>query len=323
MTGAEVMRPQEPGSSVPLGPTDPIEPCGLLGPTDLIKRFPGEPFAASNRRQWVGLEAIRYRDQPPNGAFQPPLTHHSLLLFLHTPNEFEAEYEGISRVVPPPAGSILMVPAGSPALWRWGTHSDSLHVFLEPRWVARVATEEFELDPARVSLPPLDGLHLPQLRAAMLAVNDELTADAAGGRLAAESLANLLAVHLIRNASAPRPLARRTYGALPRGKLQAVVEYIEGHLDAGLTLDQMAAAAHLSPYHFARQFKAAMGLPPHQYVLARRVERAQQLLQPEGDLSLAEIAARAGFSDQSQFSHHFKRLVGVTPGQFRRSARIA
>jgi AraC family transcriptional regulator len=85
----------------------------------------------------------------------------------------------------------------------------------------------------------------------------------------------------------------------------------------------MAAVARLSPYHFARQFKKATGLPPHQYVIARRVERAKQLLQAKTGLSLAEVAARAGFSDQSQFCHHFKRLVGVTPGQFRRSARIA
>jgi AraC family transcriptional regulator len=85
----------------------------------------------------------------------------------------------------------------------------------------------------------------------------------------------------------------------------------------------MAAAAHLSPYHFARQFKAAKGLPPHRYVIARRAERARQLLQRDGDLTLAEIAARAGFSDQSQFSHHFKHIVGVTPGKSRRSARNA
>jgi AraC family transcriptional regulator len=189
--------------------------------------------------------------------------------------------------------------------------------------VARVAAEAFELDPARVSLPPLDGLHLPQLRAAMLAVNDELTADAAGGRLASESLANLLAVHLIRYASAPRASALRTDGALPQRKFRAVVAYIEEHLDNGLTLVQMAAVAHLSPYHFARQFKAAIGLPPHQYVILRRVERARQLLQAGTDLSLAEVALRAGFCDQCQFSRHFKRLVGVTPGRFRTPARIA
>jgi AraC family transcriptional regulator len=86
---------------------------------------------------------------------------------------------------------------------------------------------------------------------------------------------------------------------------------------------QLTGQTDLSAYHFARQFKAATGLPPHQYVLARRVERAQQLLQAGTDLSLAEVAADAGFSDQSQFSHQFKRLVGVTPGQFRMPARTA
>ena len=57
--------------------------------------------------------------------------------------------------------------------------------------------------------------------------------------------------------------------------------------------------------------------------ILRRVERAKQLLHTGSDFSLAEVAAHAGFSDQSQFSHHFKRIVGVTPGQFRMSARIA
>jgi AraC family transcriptional regulator len=295
---------------------------GPIGPLELIPQFPGEPFAVSDRLEWAGLVGMRYRYQPPDEAIQPASTHHSLLLFLHTPKEFEAQSEGISRAVPPPAGAILLVPAGSPARWRWGSHSDSLHVFLEPGLVGRVAAEAFGLDPARVSLPPLDGLYHPQLRAAMLAVNDELTAGAGGGRLAAESLANVLAVHLLRHGAGPRPPDRRADAPLPRSRLRAVVEYVEGHLGAGLSLDELAVVARLSPYHFARQFKRATGLPPHQYVIARRVERAKELLEG-GDLSLAEVAADAGFSDQSQFSHHFKRLIGVTPGQFRISARTA
>jgi AraC family transcriptional regulator len=84
-----------------------------------------------------------------------------------------------------------------------------------------------------------------------------------------------------------------------------------------------AAVVQLRVYHFARQFEAATGLLPHQYVLARRVEQARQLLQGGGVLSLAEVAACAGFSNQSQFSSHFKRLVGVTPRRFRTPARIA
>jgi AraC family transcriptional regulator len=216
-----------------------------------------------------------------------------------------------------------VVPAGSPARWRWSGYFDWLHIFLEPGLVARVAAEAFELDPARVTVPPLDGLDLPQLRATMGAVDAELTARGAGGPLAAESLANVLAVHLIRHVLAPHRPAHCRDGALPRGKLRAVVAYIEEYLDASPTLEQMAAVARLSPYHFARQFKVATGLPPHQYLIARRVERAKQLLQGGGDVSLAQVAAHAGFADQSVFCHHFKRLVDVTPGRFQAPARIA
>jgi AraC family transcriptional regulator len=228
----------------------------------------------------------------------------------------------VKRNVPPSAGSISLIPAGSPARVRWRGCKHSLHIYLEPGLVARIAAEEFGLDPARLTVPPLDGLNLPHLRAAMGTVDAELTAAAAGGRLAAESLANVLAVHLIRHVLAPRRPVRRPDGALPRGRLRAVVEYIEDHLDAGPSLEQMAAVARLSTYHFAHQFKRATGLPPYQFVIMRRVERAQQLLRA-GDLSLAEIAARAGFSDQSAFCRHFKRLVGVTPGRFRMHTRIA
>jgi AraC family transcriptional regulator len=189
--------------------------------------------------------------------------------------------------------------------------------------VAQVAAESFDLDPARVVVPPLDQLQLPPLRAALGAVDAELIAGGPGGGLAAESLANVLAVHLIRHVTSCRRPHRGRDGTLPRAKLRSVVAYVEERLDAGPTLEQMAAAARLSPYHFARQFKAATGLPPYQYVILRRVERAKQLLQAGTGLSLADIAARAGFSDQSQFSHHFKRLVGVTPGRFRVPARIA
>jgi AraC family transcriptional regulator len=263
------------------------------------------------------MGAARYPDAPDTEIELPLLTHHTLVLFNRPPDEMELRYEDVDRHVPAPAGTISVIPAGSPVRWRWSGSKDSLHVFLEPRLVARVAAESFDLDPARVVVPPLDRLDLPQLRAAMQAVDAELRADDAGGALAAESLANVLAVNLIRYVSAPRRPARDPDGTLPRRRLRAVVAYVEDHLDANLTLEELAAVAHRSPYHFARQFRAATGLPPHQFVIARRVERARQLLQEDGDLPLAQVALRAGFSDQSQFSRHFKRLVGVTPGRFR------
>jgi AraC family transcriptional regulator len=314
------MQQEEPGH----GGQENLEVRDPLGPLELRRQIaPFEPSAASDRLGWVGLEAARYRAAPASDIHQPPLTHHMLILYTRPPRELTLWHEGVKRDVLPWAGSVSVVPAGSQVRWRWSGCKDSLHIYLERGLVARVAAEAFDLDPARIMVPFLDGLDLPQLRAAMLAVDAELTADSAGGRLAAESLANVLAVHLIRHVVASRHPARRGNGALPPGRLRAVVEYVEEHLDAGSTLGQIAAVAHLSTYHFARQFKAATGLPPHQYVILRRVERAQQLLQGGDDLSLAEVAARAGFTDQSQFSRQFKRLVGVTPGQFRMSARIA
>jgi AraC family transcriptional regulator len=298
-------------------------PGGPPGPlAELRKIIPFEAAAASDRLGWVGLQAARYRAAPASELNPPALDHDRLVLFSRPPEELDLRYEGVKRHVPPPAGSISVVPAGSPVRWRWSGSFDWLHIFLEPGLVARVAAEAFDLDPARMVVPPIDSLDFPQLRATMLAVDAELTTGGAGGRLAAESLANVLAVHLIRHVLAPRLPERGGDGALPRGRLRAVVECIEDHLDAGPTLEQMAAVARLSPYHFARQFKTATGLPPHQYVIARRVERARQLLQGGDDFSLAQVAARAGFSDHSQFSHHFKRIVGVTPGRFRTPARI-
>jgi AraC family transcriptional regulator len=297
---------------------------GRLGPLATLRRIlPFEPDAASDRLGWMGMEAARYRAAPAAELNPPALTHHRLVLFARPPEELDLQYEGVKRLVPPPAGAIALVPAGIPVLWRWRGCFDWLHLFLEPGLVARVAEEAFDLNPARLTIPPLDSEDLPYLRAAMGAVDAELTVGGVGGPLAAESLANVLAVHLIRHVLAPRRPTRQRDGRLPQGRLRTVVEYIEEHLDAGPSLEQMAAVARLSVYHFSRQFKAATGMPPYQYVLVRRVERAKQLLQAGTDLSMAEVAARAGFSDQSHFSQLFKRIVGVTPRQFRKPASIA
>jgi AraC family transcriptional regulator len=299
------------------------QPGASLGPLDWLRLLPHETAASSDRLGWVGLQAARCSAAPAFELNMPALTHHRLFLFSRPPEDLDLRYEGVKRHRPPAAGSISLLPAGCPGWVRSSGCKDELHIFLEPGLVGRVAADEFGLDPARLTVPPLDGLDLPQLRAAMSAVDAELAAGGAGGTLAAESLANVLAVYLIRHVSAPRQPARRRNGTLPRARLRAVVEFIEEHMDAGPTLEQMAAIARISPNYFAWQFKRATGLPPHQYVIARRVERAKLLLQTRSDFSLAEVATQAGFCDQSQFSHHFKRLIGATPGQFRSRVRSA
>jgi AraC family transcriptional regulator len=276
------------------------------------------PLATSYGMGWKGLQAVRYRKNclSEMRCVGTPRTH-VLVLTIRPPEKMDLRYEGVKRDTPPPAGSIAVVPAGSSVLVRCQGNLDSLLIYLEPSLVARVAAESFELDPTRTVVPPLDGLNVPELRSAMLAVDAELRAGGVGGRLMVEALATMLSVQLIRHTTGAPRLPVSAAGALPRRKLRTVIEYIMENLEGRPTLERMAAVVHLSPYHFARQFKAATGLPPHQYVITRRIERAQHLLRTDSEIGLTEVAFRVGFADQSQFSFHFKRTVGVTPRQFR------
>jgi AraC family transcriptional regulator len=151
----------------------------------------------------------------------------------------------------------------------------------------------------------------------MLAVDVELRAGGVGGSLLAESLANVLTVHLIRHITGTRRPKASADGILPRHKLYRVIEYIMENLEGSPTLEEMAKVVNLSPYYFARQFKAATGSAPYQFVITRRIERAQHLLRTSGGLGLAEVAFRSGFANQSHFCLHFKRIAGVTPRRFR------
>jgi AraC family transcriptional regulator len=285
------------------------------------KLVPFAPSATSYRMGWKGLQAVRYRESPASGEISfPPFSMHKLALTIRPPEKLELRYEGVKRDRPLPTGSITVVPAGSSTLWRWQGSPDWLVVCLEPSLLAGVATESFEFDSSRMVVPPLVSLNVPELRSAMLAVDAELRASGVGGSLLAESFANVLAVHLVRHIMGARRPKAPTDGVLPRHKLRAVVEYIMENLEGSPTLEEMAKVVNLSPYYFARQFKASTGLAPYQFVITRRIERAKDLLRTNGGLGLAEVAFCSGFANQSHFCLHFKRIAGVTPRRFRDNA---
>jgi AraC-like DNA-binding protein len=114
---------------------------------------------------------------------------------------------------------------------------------------------------------------------------------------------------------------QRQVRSLQRWRLKRVVEYIDVHLSARITLSDLAAAAGLSRMHFASQFRMATGLRPHEFLLRRRVRRAEELLQST-TMSIVEIALAVGFQTQAHLTTIFKRFMGSTPGRWRATKQM-
>jgi AraC family transcriptional regulator len=213
---------------------------------------------------------------------------------------------------------VQLLPAGHPSSWRAEGEVETVFIALEPAFLQQVALEACDLDPARVEVQHVFGARDPAIKSLGLALWGELTTTGLGGPVYAASLAQVLAIHVLRMYCTRTPVLRSYTGGLSRQQFQRVRTYIADHLDQPLLLADLAALVHMAPYHFLRVFRQSTGLPPHQYVLARRLERAQALLK-DSLLPITTIAFRVGFRTPSHFTQHFHRQTGLTPTAYRRT----
>jgi AraC family transcriptional regulator len=128
----------------------------------------------------------------------------------------------------------------------------------------------------------------------------------------------VLAHELLRLAGKRQRAGPAERGGLAQWQQKRVVEFMEEHLVADVSLAELADLVRLSPYHFVRSFKQSFGQPPHRYWSARRIERAKELL-ANPNTSITAIALEIGFSGSSAFSSTFHRIAGQTPSAYRRS----
>lgn len=161
----------------------------------------------------------------------------------------------------------------------------------------------------------------PVISNVALALLAELNSSEAGagpvsGRLYTESLANVLAVHLLRHYTAFGSAEHRVSGGLSGQRLRLVTEFIAENYGRDLSLSELAGVARMSPFHFAREFKRTTGTSPHQYLIKFRIDRAKTLL-AQSQLPLVEVGFRSGFSHQSHFTRLFHRITGTTPYSYR------
>lgn len=199
-----------------------------------------------------------------------------------------------------------------------------------PRWPQTFEFMAFALDPNFVR--DIVGDHLPANRIEFAvqrcasdpvitryaeAFRSELAADAPNGALYADTLIVGFALHLLSSYAVARPRIPVPRGKLNSFQLRAVVDFILSNLNEDVSLSALAERANVSAFHFARQFRATIGLSPHQFVLRQRIQKSLNLIKA-GKLSLAQIAIESGFHDQAHFTHVFRKVLGRTPGELSR-----
>jgi AraC family transcriptional regulator len=194
-----------------------------------------------------------------------------------------------------------------------GERGDAVLVSLDREFFSRKAREALGAE------VPAPSERQPAADPLMRGVGNALRGDFRAGRTPSEqfleSLAGVVAIHLARHYASGRTALRAGAGLAPH-KLERVQAFVEEHLCEPVRVEQLAAAVHMSPFHFARMFKQATGHPPHVYLTLQRIERAKALLD-EGRLALVDVAARVGFQTQGHFTEVFRRYAGTTPRMFR------
>ena len=165
---------------------------------------------------------------------------------------------------------------------------------------------------------PDTGLSARQLRIVMAelctAVRSALDDERAAAEDSLRRATEILSVTGATNVTSEAPVV----GGLSPWQIRKVASYIEAHLDRSIKNDELAGIARLNTSHFGRAFRNSFGEPPHEYVIRRRVERAQGLMLSTA-APLSEIALDCGLADQSHLTRLFRRIVGQSPRAWRRS----
>jgi AraC family transcriptional regulator len=215
-------------------------------------------------------------------------------------------------------GHAMIMPAGHTFTVRNNGMSECFSILLEPEYVTNAIADASKF--WRAELVESLFVRDPLIRQIGLALMAEVASGEAADLLYADSLTNALAIHLIKKYSSGALKPKFLSGGLARHKLRLVEEFIAANFGRDLSLSEVANAAGLSPYHFARAFKRSTGMTPHHYLTGVRIERARALL-ASSDLPIIEICFRVGFKSQSYFTTLFRNQFCTTPAAYRHAAR--
>ncbi len=274
---------------------------------------------SSRALNWGPLHLERREAEPGGIDFAAGATEHLVFVSLaHA--RMRCERGGETAELDAAPGYVAVQPCDTPVRWSWQSRLSFVLLALDPAFLHTVAAQSMELDPSAVELVPSERESDPVISNIAGVLSRELMGGQPGAQVYAESLAQILAVHLLRNYAKARPVADLPQVRAPSRPVALAMQYIQANFAEDIGLADIAGAARVSSYHLSRLFKQVTGMTPHQYLIEVRVNNARALLSAgAGKGSLADIADAVGFADQSHLTRHVKRLLGVTPRELTRA----
>ncbi|WP_134942727.1 AraC family transcriptional regulator [Pseudomonas syringae] len=257
-----------------------------------------------------GLVAALWNNRHDSQEYHAP-THHTLSCYIEDGTGTFRRGRPDQKGAP---GKLCILPAGHESAWVVNGEIRLAHLYFSPEQFALGCVTLLDREPREMQLRENTFLEDPA-QAARFRQLIRLNWAEPGERLLTSSLAHEMVSHALLNQAGLREGLRLKGGLAPHLR-RHLVDFIEMHLADPLSLGQLAGLCALSEYHFARMFRESFGLPPHQYLLSRRIEQARQLLRGTGK-PLGEIALACGFASASHFSNRFRQAKGATPGEYR------
>lgn len=257
-----------------------------------------------------GLALAQWRNAHDATQYNTP-GHHTFGCYL------EGGYGTFRRDLPQLKGApqrLCILPAEHQSAWVVNGELRFIHLYVSPQPFALGAVQLLDREPRELQLQERTFIEDPQ-QAARFRQLALLDWQEPGERLLCSSLSQAILDQALLTQVGRRNGLQLKGGLAPQTR-RRLQEYIEAHLEQPLGLAELAEQAALSGYHFARMFTQSFGLPPHRYVLMRRLQRATELL-ASSPHELGDIALACGFASASHFSTRFRQHFGATPSQYR------
>lgn len=217
-------------------------------------------------------------------------------------------------------GSFFLTTGGAPYDVRWRAVSpepfEAMYVFVELPLLQRALEEVFRTDAAHVRLRDASAFDDEGLNSLLGLLRTELMRREASPSFV-EGIAQAIAIHLAREYGETGEEAQGSSPSLPGHKLRQITVWMSEHVAEDFNLDQLAAQAGLSRFHFQRLFKAATGVAPSRYHINLRLEEARRLLR-ETKMGVVDVALEVGYTNPSHFAQLFRRETGLSPSDYRR-----